>query len=57
MAAKETPVTRQMNLTFCKSEPMSLPPDKQRELATALADLLWNAAIVDSTEPEDEDPR
>jgi hypothetical protein len=57
MTAKETPVTRQMNLSFSKSEPMSLPPDKQRELAAALADLLWKAAVVDSTEPEEEDPQ
>lgn len=57
MAAKETPMTRQMNLSFSKSEPRSLPPDKQQELARALADLLWKAAVVDSAEPEEEDPR
>jgi hypothetical protein len=57
MTAKETPVTRQMSLSFCKSEPRSLPPDKQQELARALADLLWKAAVVDSADPEEEDPR
>jgi hypothetical protein len=33
-----------MNLLFCDSKPMPLPANKQRELAIALADLLWNAA-------------
>jgi hypothetical protein len=57
MAAKETPMMRQMKLSLSKSEPMSLPPDKQQELARALADLLWNAAVAASPEPEEEDPR
>jgi hypothetical protein len=57
MTAKETPMTGQMNLSFSKSEPRSLPPGKQQELARALADLLWKAAVVDSAEPEEEDPR
>jgi hypothetical protein len=37
----------QMNLPLCQSAPMELPRDKQRELAAALADLLWNAAVAD----------
>ncbi|MBV8829606.1 MAG: hypothetical protein JO108_10320 [Acidobacteriaceae bacterium] len=57
MAAKETPMTRQMKLSLVNSEPISLPPDKQQELARALADLLWNAAVAASFEPEEEDPR
>ena len=57
MAAKETPMTRQMKLSLANSEPISLPPDKQQELARALADLLWNAAVAVSFEPEEEDPR
>ena len=36
----------QMNLPLCETPPMTLPQDKQRELAAALADLLWNAAVV-----------
>lgn len=35
----------QMNLPLCQTPPLQLPPDKQRELAAALADLLWNAAV------------
>lgn len=57
MATKEIPVTRQMNLSFGKSEPRSLSPDKQQELARALADLLWNEAVIDSAEPKEQDPR
>jgi hypothetical protein len=37
----------QMNLPLCETPPIELPPDKQRELAAALADLLWNAAVAD----------
>jgi hypothetical protein len=51
MTAKKKPGTAQMNLLFCNSEPMILPPDKQRELAMALADLLLNAAAVEPAEP------
>jgi hypothetical protein len=36
----------QMNLPLCQSLPIELPRDKQRELAVALADLLWNAAVA-----------
>ena len=35
----------QMNLPLCQTPPANLPADKQRELAAALADLLWNAAV------------
>jgi hypothetical protein len=42
---KKIPST-QMNLSICETPPMTLPQDKQRELAGALADLLWNAAVV-----------
>ena len=35
----------QMNLPLCQSPSIDLPADKQRELAAALADLLWNAAV------------
>jgi hypothetical protein len=37
----------QMNLPLCQTPPIDLPQDKQRELAAALADLLWNAAVAD----------
>ena len=36
----------QMNLSICETPPIDLPQDKQRELAAALADLLWNAAVA-----------
>ena len=36
----------QMNLSLCQTRPIDLPGDKQRELAAALADLLWNAAVA-----------
>lgn len=36
----------QMNLPICQTPPTDLPGDKQRELAVALADLLWNAAVA-----------
>ena len=36
----------QMNLPLCQTRPTDLPGDKQRELAAALADLLWNAAVA-----------
>lgn len=56
MKANEPPLTSQMKLQFCKNEPMRLPPDKQRELAIALADLLLNATIVETT-PSDKGDR
>jgi hypothetical protein len=37
----------QMNLPLCQTPPTDLPREKQRELAAALADLLWNAAVAD----------
>jgi hypothetical protein len=37
----------QMNLPLCQTPPIDLPQEKQRELAAALADLLWNAAVAD----------
>ncbi len=53
MRPVKTPVTTQMNLLFCNSEPMTLPQDKQRELAMALADLLLNATTAEkAVEPE-----
>jgi hypothetical protein len=51
MTPRKTPEKMQMNLLFCDSKPMTLPDDKQRELAIALADLLLNAA----TEPSEPD--
>lgn len=36
----------QMNLPLCQTPPTELPRDKQSELAAALADLLWNAAVA-----------
>jgi hypothetical protein len=57
MRAAKTPATMQMNLSFCNNEPMTLPPDKQRELAVALADLLLNATADKDIEPEAGDHR
>ena len=39
----------QMNLPLCQTPPTDLPRDKQRELAAALADLLWNAAVANES--------
>jgi hypothetical protein len=39
----------QMNLHLCQTPPIDLPQDKQRELAEALADLLWNAAVANDS--------
>jgi hypothetical protein len=36
----------QMNLQLCQTPPTDLPRDKQSELAAALADLLWSAAVA-----------
>ena len=55
MQPQKTPVTAQMNLLLCDSKPMILPKDKERELAVALADLLLNATVEQST-PEPKDP-
>jgi hypothetical protein len=57
MTPRETPPTTQMNLQFINSEPMILPHEKQRELAMALADLLLNAAVVETTELDQGDRR
>jgi hypothetical protein len=57
MTPRETPSTTQMNLQFINSEPMILPQEKQRELAMALADLLLNAAVVETTELDQGDRR
>ncbi|MDQ2842032.1 MAG: hypothetical protein M3Y72_13520 [Acidobacteriota bacterium] len=57
MKPNEQPLVMQMNLQFCKSEAMRLPPDKQRELALALADLLLNAAIGEPTQADEGDRR
>jgi hypothetical protein len=39
----------QMILPLLESKPLMLPSDKQRELASALADLLLEAAIQSET--------
>lgn len=36
----------QMNLPLCQTPLTELPQNKQRELAAALADLLWSAAVA-----------
>jgi hypothetical protein len=36
----------QMNLLLCETAPIDVPREKQRELAAALAELLWNAAVA-----------
>lgn len=48
----------QMHLPLCQSPPLELPRDKQRELAAALADLLWNAAVTNdpfAVQPREEE--
>lgn len=57
MPPNEPPSMMQMNLQFCRNEPMSLPEDKQRELAIALADLLLQAVIVETAQCDDGDGR
>jgi hypothetical protein len=57
MTSNEPPSMMQMNLQFCRNEPMLLPEDKQRELAIALADLLLNAVIVEPAQSDDGDRR
>jgi hypothetical protein len=57
MKPNEPSLTIQMNLPFCKREPMRLPQEKQRELVIALADLLLNAAIVEPAQSDEGDPR
>ena len=57
MKPDQQSLTIQMNLQFCKSEPMRLPQDKQRELALALADLLLSAAVIEPTPAEKGDQR
>jgi hypothetical protein len=57
MTPNEPRSMMQMNLQFCRSEPMLLPEDKQRELAIALADLLLNAVIVEPTQCDEGDRR
>jgi hypothetical protein len=52
MTPKKAPLITQMNLLFCNSEPVRLPPDRQQELAVALADLLLHAVAVRPTEPD-----
>lgn len=39
------PLVPQMNLPFCETRPMTLPKEKEQELAIALADLLLNATV------------
>jgi hypothetical protein len=52
MTPKKMPITTQMNLLFCSTQPMILPQDRQHELAIALADLLLDAAAIGTTEPD-----
>jgi hypothetical protein len=44
MTPKKTAEATQMKLLLCDSKPMTLPRDKQQELAAALADLLLTGA-------------
>jgi hypothetical protein len=43
----------QMNLPLCQTPPTDLPGEKQRELAAALADLLWSAAVANDSSAGD----
>jgi hypothetical protein len=51
--ARNENLNGQMNLPLCQTPPTNLPDEKQRELAAALADLLWSAAVADDP-PGDE---
>ena len=57
MTPKKTPEPKpmnQMNLLFCDSKPMTLPRDKQQELAAALADLLLSEAAKPAKTEEEQ---
>lgn len=47
----------QMNLPLCQTPSIDLPQDKQRELAAALGDLLWNAAVANDLPRPDQQER
>jgi hypothetical protein len=55
MTPREILPAAQLDLHFSSQEPLMLPQDKQRELAMALADLLLNATVSESAEPDKED--
>jgi hypothetical protein len=57
MTPRETLAAAQLNLLFNNHEPLTLPQDKQRELAMALADLLLNATVSELAEPDKEEQR
>ena len=57
MTPNEPRGTIQMSLPLCKSEPMILPEEKQRELALALADLLLQASFREGTQTDEGDRR
>jgi len=57
MIPSEPRGTIQMNLPLCRSEPMILPEEKQRELALALADLLLQASLIERTQTDEGDRR
>jgi len=52
MTPKNTLEKKQMKLLFCETKPMALPPDKQQQLASALADLLLGGAAKPSGKDE-----
>jgi hypothetical protein len=51
MRLKKSLELAQMELLFSHRSPITLPVERQRDLTAALADLLLNAATVQSGEP------
>lgn len=50
MPFKKAAELQQMNLLFDRRAPLHLPAERQRDLTSALADLLLNAASATSSE-------
>jgi hypothetical protein len=51
MRLKKSLELTQMELLFSHRAPITLPVERQRDLTAALADLLLNAATIESSEP------
>lgn len=51
MRLKKSLELTQMGLLFIHRDPITLPVERQRDLTTALADLLLNAATIKSNNP------
>jgi hypothetical protein len=57
MQLKKSLELTQMNLLFSHRAPIALPVERQRDLTAALADLLLNAATIQSSDPIPDAPK